>query len=143
MNGRAALVFSTTVLIILAVICRFRNPVLFPWDPKEDVSLGRAGKGPHKDKMLGTASHDMLFSLLLALALAGISRGPTTFWLIVVLLTGEILHLIFGVRTATFRWLFEGHVQPVMSTEMASAFLTLLAVCGIGYAILHPSKKLP
>lgn len=140
MNGKTALVVWCTALVVLAVLCRFRSPVLFRWNPVEDTSLGKSGEGVHKDRMLGAATHDILFSLLLALILAGLSRGPVTFWLIVVLLTGEILHIAFGIRSATFRWLFEGPVQSAMSTEMAAGFAVLVIAAGIGYCILNPQK---
>ena len=137
MNGKTGLIIASTFIVVLAIICRFRSPVLFKWDPPQDDSLGKAGEKPHQDRMLGFAVHDMMFSVLLALCLAGISRGPFTFWLIVVLILGEIMHIIFGIRSATFKWLFEGNVQPAMSTHLSATLLSLGAAAGIGYAILH------
>lgn len=137
MDGKTGLIVASIALVVVAVICRFRSPVLFKWEPPEDASLGRAGESPHKERMLGFAIHDMMFSIVLALCLASISRGPFTFWLIVVLLLGEIMHLIFGIRSATFRWLFEGSVQPALDVRVATTLVTLGLAAGIGVAILH------
>lgn len=106
MNGRNSLLLSITILAVLALILRFRNPVLFKWTPEEDASLGSSGDGVHKNHIMGVATHDMLLSILLAVMLAALSRGPITFWLVVVLVVGEVMHAMFGVRSATFRWLF-------------------------------------
>ena len=140
MNGKNSLIAMSIVLVILAIICRFRDPVLFKWNPKEDSSLGKAGESPHKERMLGFAIHDMMFSILFALCLAGISRGPFTFWLIVLLLIGELMHIAFGIRSATFRWLFEGHVQSAMDTQVATTIGVLGIAFGIGYAVFNPQK---
>lgn len=141
MKGKEALIIMAIVLVIIAIICRFRNPVLFKWNPSEDNSLGKAGESPHKERMLGFAIHDMMFSILFALCLAGISRGPFTFWLIVLLLIGEIMHIIFGIRSATFRWLFEGHVQPAINLQVATTVGVVGVALSIGYAVFNPQKN--
>lgn len=140
MNGKAALLSVAFALVVLAVFCRFRSPIIARWDPPQDASLGRAGESPHKERMLGFAIHDMMFSIVFALCLASISRGPFTFWFILVLLLGEIMHAIFGIRSATFRWLFEGEVQPALDVRVASVLVSLGLASGLAVAIFAPSS---
>lgn len=140
MNGKAALLSVAFALVVLAVLCRFRSPIIARWDPPQDASLGRAGESPHKERMLGFAMHDMMFSIVFAFCLASISRGPFTFWFILVLLLGEIMHAIFGIRSATFRWLFEGEVQPALDVRVASVLVSLGLASGLAVAIFAPGS---
>lgn len=135
MDGKAALFASCAIVVVLAVLCRFRNPVLFKWNPVEDTSLGKAGEGTHKDRMLGVAVHDMMFTILLALVLASLSRGPFTFWFIVVLILGEVLHAAFGVRSPTFKWLFVERPPQILTTNLTQSLMLLVATGIIGASI--------
>ena len=141
MKGKTALLAVCFTLIVIALICRCRSPVLFKWTPQEDTSLGASGKGVHADHMLGVATHDMLFSIMLALVLAALSRGPFTFWFIVVLIAGEILHAIFGVRSATFKWLFVERPPVQFTNSLAYILLTVLSVAVLAVSLFHPPNS--
>jgi hypothetical protein len=73
---------------------------------EEDTSFGESRKGLHEVHFFGVAVVDMLFTIFFEILLAKMSNGPFTFWLVVLLTLGEIMHAAHGVRTSTFKWLF-------------------------------------
>ena len=106
MSATTASLACCIALFLLAIWCRGRDPVLAPYEPAQDTTLGTPHVGVHKLHWGGVAVVDFVGALLLAASLARVSRGPFTFWLVVVLVASEVLHVAFGVRTALFRWLF-------------------------------------
>ena len=107
MHGNRTFVITVAVLILLAIGLRMhKSPLMRITQPITDTTLGRSGEGVHKCHFAGMACYDFISSLALAFLLAWLSRGSVTFWVIVVLLVGEIQHWWFGVPTSTQRWLF-------------------------------------
>ena len=107
MDGHTALLYAIAMLVVFAVALRVRgSPVFRVTQPAVDTSLGRVREGVHRHRFADVASVDMILSLLLAMVLAAISRGSTTAWLLVVLVTAEVQHAYYGIPTSTQRWLF-------------------------------------
>jgi hypothetical protein len=63
---------------------------------------------------------DTLLTVALAAVFAALSNGPFVFWLGVSLFVGEGMHIVFGVRTATYVWLF-GDQQLLLDGNASSA----------------------
>lgn len=99
---------SATLLVLAAVALRLRGRPVFRGasQPPTDASLGIAGRGVHRWRVVDVASYDMFFSIVAAIVLAWISRGSTTAWLVIVLVVAEVQHAQFGIPTSTQRWLF-------------------------------------
>ena len=55
---------------------------------------------------MGVSVLDVLMSLALAYVCTLVSGGSMLAWSVVVLVLGEALHVMYGVRTETQRWLF-------------------------------------
>ena len=106
MHGKRTFALTIVILVLLAVGLRMHTPILRINQPITDTTLGRSGEGGHKCHFAGVACSDFLGSLALAFLLAWLSRGSVTFWIIIVLLVGEIQHWWFGIPTSTQRWLF-------------------------------------
>lgn len=62
--------------------------------------FGRPHEGVHKTRILGFALVDTVLTILGAAATAWLFKGNFALHLLFWLLVGEILHYIFGVRTA-------------------------------------------
>ena len=129
-EARTALAWTLAGLVAAALWCRMRDPVLWPYAPAADVSLGVSGKGVHAARLAGAARNDLLGSALLALVLAKLSRGPLTFWLVVVLVVAEALHIAYGVRTPTFKWLFgDGRADSSVAPSASAATPAFPSAC--------------
>ena len=109
-SGKTTVYVSLILLVTVAFLLRVRgSPVLFQRNVPEDASLGMSHAGVHSCHIGGVAVVDFLFTVVLAGVLSAISKGPFTFWLILVLLIAEAMHYSFGIRTATQKWLFGMH----------------------------------
>ena len=107
-SGRVAISICFVLLFIGAFLLRLRGaPVLFKRaDVVQDTSLGAAGTGVHAPHLGGVALADFGMTIVLSAALAAVSKGPFTFWLVITLVAAEIMHYVFGIPSATQRWLF-------------------------------------
>lgn len=109
MKGVTAFVGVLLGLFALAFGLRlWGSPVFSSMSPKHppDTTLGVAHEGVHACHFAGVACFDHLMTYVLAATLAWASGGSVTFWLIVLLIVSEIQHHIYGIPTATQRWLF-------------------------------------
>lgn len=66
-----------------------------PFSQYKDI-FGKPGEGPHKDRIFGFASIDILFTLIAALLIPGDKVRNFIFLMILAI----ILHTLFGVETA-------------------------------------------
>lgn len=62
--------------------------------------FGQPYKGVHQTRFLGFAVFDTVLTILAAIITAWIFKGNFAIHLLVWLIAGEILHYLFGVRTA-------------------------------------------
>ena len=102
--------FGVVVLALAAaaLALRFaRRPLAYHRTVPEDDSFGASGEGFHSWHIGGVAVGDTLLTVALAAVFAVLSNGPFVFWLGVSLFVGEAMHIVFGVRTATYVWLFD------------------------------------
>ena len=68
--------------------------------------LGQPGKGIHKIRIVNTPLVDYAASILLAILITYINNKiPLVVSTILVLILGEILHVLFGVKTPTTNFL--------------------------------------
>jgi len=65
--------------------------------------LGLPNEGVHKYRFLDTAIVDYVLTLLAAMAISYVSRRkvPLVLSTVVLFITGEILHILFGIPTQT------------------------------------------
>lgn len=126
MRGVTWFVIVVIALLGLAVGLRFvRPPVVYRRAVVEDTSLGVSGQGFHALHIGNVAVGDFVGTVALAALFALVSNGPFVFWLCLVLFVGEVMHVAFGVRSATYEWLFgseQGLIRGVNVTlEMPNA----------------------
>ena len=113
MDGRQATRAWVGAMVVVALALRVRGaPLLYRRAVPTDLSFGPPGSGIHAHHVLGVATADFLGSAALAVALAALSGGSVTAWLVVTLVSGELLHAAYGVPTATSRWLFGQTIVP-------------------------------
>lgn len=71
----------------MTLLCQFKD------------SLGIPGEGIHKLKFLGIAVWDLFFTVLGALAISKYFKYPFYIVFLVLFVLGEILHILFCVKT--------------------------------------------
>ena len=108
MNGRDATLATVGALVLGAMALRCHGaPLVRMRHPRSpDTSLGIAHEGTHRCHMANVACSDFAATLVGALGLAWLSKGSVTAWLVVLLVLGEALHFVYGIPTATQRWLW-------------------------------------
>ena len=69
-------------------------------------TLGSPGKGIHSYRLLDIAIVDVILTMIGAWLLSCFFGGSYIQWLLILFLTGIILHRLFCVRTTVDKWLF-------------------------------------
>ena len=67
--------------------------------------LGIIGKGIHKYRFLNTAIIDYIFTIIIACITTYFSNIPLVLATIMWLVLGIVLHMLFGVKTNTLKYL--------------------------------------
>lgn len=120
MRGSVWFLVVVFALLGLAIGLRFaRPPLVYRRSVPEDESVGKSGEGFHALHVGNVAVGDFCGTVALAVLFALVSNGPFVFWLCLVLLVGEVMHFAFGVRSATYEWLFgneQGLIRGTNST---------------------------
>ena len=108
MDGYTAVVDSIVVLVLVALALRCVGSPIFgrKQQPPMDTTGGIPHNGLHRCHFAGTACFDYIASHVFAAVLADLSGGSLTFWIVVVLVLGEVEHWWYGIPTSTQRWLF-------------------------------------
>ena len=75
-------------------LCKYKN--LF----------GEPGKGPHSYRIFGIAIVDVLLTILAAFIISFLTKFSFSYTLVILFLSGIILHRLFCVRTTVDKLLF-------------------------------------
>ena len=106
------------IMAVLALAMRFlRTPILYRRVVQEDDSFGVSGKGFHSLHIGDVAVGDFLVTVALGAAFSLLSNGPFVFWFVLSLVVGEVMHFVFGVKSATIVWLFGGAGELLNNTS--------------------------
>lgn len=110
LTGRQAFAITLFVFLIFSFLLRFKSPPLLKnlGERTEDTTLGAAGTGLHALRIGNVAAFDLLLTVLVAYVYSFVSKGPFVLWFAVLLVVGEVLHVVYAVPTQTYTWLFGG-----------------------------------
>jgi len=118
MRGVWWFVIVVTLMAGLALAMRFlRTPVLYRRVVQEDESFGASGQGFHSLHIGNVAMGDFFLTVALAAVFSMLSNGPFVFWFTLSLVVGEVMHFVFGVKSATIVWLFGGAGELLNGTS--------------------------
>ena len=118
-NTKPAMIRGSTCFFVILVVYvgvallqRWHGtPLLINLGKRQaDTTLGEPRKGVHTLRLGGMAFLDLAMTTVIAIAYTWLSQGSFIPWLVAFLVTGEVVHAVYGVPTTTYIWLFG---QPV------------------------------
>ena len=65
---------------------------------------GNPGEGFHKTRLVDAAMFDYIGTILLAIIVSKFTKVPLVLATVLLFIIGELLHMMFGVRTSTVKY---------------------------------------